>query len=257
MEKRNRWTAEEYPEEYQPASADLPEQEIDAPETIDLREQALTEADLMEIGQRALGAPEQDSYGPEDSHDVGIVFEGRQLGHTAPEGTCVNFGSLICDRIADIAPAGRMDLAYSTYFEMETMLGDGFRFEDYADASTTEAIHAMRKLNTQEYAAQDILDGFDPSGAPPRIAFKLAPSRLEIEREITDLLRAKPNEPPAMIEVALNDSRYLPIHRAHSTLVIKRKGIDSYKGRLCVRGDTVPHTKYVICVITNSSPMRG
>ena len=91
-----------------------------------------------------------------------------------------------------------------------------------------------------EYSDQDILDGFDPSRIPPRVAFKLAPARLAIEREITDLLQPKAHEPPAMIEIDLRDSRYSAVPRVRSTLVAKRKGIDSYKGRLCVRGDTVP-----------------
>ena len=92
----------------------------------------------------------------------------------------------------------------------------------------------------RQYIDQDILDGFDPSRVPPRVAFKLLPARAAIEREITDLLQPKNHEPPAMVEVALGDSRYRTVPRVHSTLVIKRKGIDSYKGRLCVRGDTVP-----------------
>ena len=43
-----------------------------------------------------------------------------------------------------------------------------------------------------------------------------------------------------MIYVALNDSRYLAVPQVHSALVVKRKRIDPYKGRLCVLGDTVP-----------------
>ena len=82
--KRHRRSPEEYPEEYQPDEAYLPEHEIAIPDNIDLRDQPLSKEELMDIGQRALNAPEQDSYGPEDSHDVGIVFGGQQTGHVGP-----------------------------------------------------------------------------------------------------------------------------------------------------------------------------
>ena len=43
-----------------------------------------------------------------------------------------------------------------------------------------------------------------------------------------------------MVEVSLDDPRFTQVPRVHSTLVIKRKGVNLYKGRLCVRGDTAP-----------------
>ena len=58
----------------------------------------------------------------------------------------------------------------------------------------------------QEYVDQDVHGGFGPSRILPRGAFKLLPARGAIGREITDLLKAKPHEPPAMIEVDLRDS---------------------------------------------------
>lgn len=55
------------------------------------------------------------------------------------------------------------------------------------------------------------------------VAFKLPPAMEAIEREIADILKSKPNEPPDMIEVPINDSRLRNAHRAHPTLVAKRK----------------------------------
>ena len=60
--KRRRWLAEEYPGEYQPPNADMPDQEMAIPETVDLRDSPISEEELIDIGQKALGAPEQDGY---------------------------------------------------------------------------------------------------------------------------------------------------------------------------------------------------
>ena len=43
-----------------------------------------------------------------------------------------------------------------------------------------------------------------------------------------------------MIQVSPPDSKYRGIDRVHSTLEAKRKSVGVCKGRLCVRGDTVP-----------------
>ena len=89
----------------------------------------------------------------------------------------------------------------------------------------------------------EIVDQFDPSRIPPRIAFRLEKARDAIEKEITDLLTAHGNAPPAMLEVDITLPQYRSITRVHSTLVVKRKSIGIYKGRLCIRGDTVPITQ--------------
>ena len=65
---------------------------------------------------------------------------------------------------------------------------------------------------------------------------------MAVEKEINDLLASRGAEPPAMVEVALNDSRFRSVPRIRSTLVVKRKSIGIYKGRLCARGDSVPLT---------------
>ena len=143
-------------------------------------------------------------------------------------------GSLICDRISEFSPADRLDPTYSTYYSMGPMIANGFKFGIRPNVPPAETIRATRTLNTSEYVDHDILGGFGPSRMPPRVAFKLLTARTAIEREIANLLLAKPNGPPSIIEVPLNDSRYASVPRVHSALAIKRKGIDSCKGSLCV-----------------------
>ena len=111
--KRRRWLADEYPEEYQPAQADLPEQEIDSREIIDVRDSPISERELMRVGQQTLDAPDEDGYGPsEDAMDVGIVWDALGPGQTRPEGTYVIHGSLICDLINEKLPGDRLDPTY-------------------------------------------------------------------------------------------------------------------------------------------------
>ena len=238
--KRRRWLPEEYPEEYKPRTANLPYQEIAVPDTIDIRDSSPSEDELIGIGNQALDAPEQDGYGGAESLDIGVVFGGQQPGHVIPEGTYVNHGSLMCDRIAESPPGDRLEATYSTYYAMGPMLEKGFSCGNRWTCPSPERIHMARESKTQEYVDQDILDGFAPSRIPSRVAFELAPTRAAVGRAISDLPKAKPNEPPAMIEIALNDSRYTAVPRVRSALAIKRKGIDSYEGMLCVRGDAVP-----------------
>ena len=43
-----------------------------------------------------------------------------------------------------------------------------------------------------------------------------------------------------MIEVDMSEAQYRSIARTHSTLVIRRKSVWIYKGRLCIRCDAAP-----------------
>ena len=238
--KRKQWLEGEYPEDYQPHSSDLPDSNVAAPDVIDVHDSPMSEQELTQIGQQTLDAPEADGYGGEDPMGIGMIYDAQQPGHVIPESTYILHGSLICERINEFSLGDRLGASYVSYYAMGVILADGFTYRHHSDRVTQEQISSSRDSQKTEYMDQDVLDGFDPSGVPPRIAPKLIPARQAIEREITDLLAAKPHEPPAMVEVALNDSRYLNVPRSHSTLVTKRKGIDSYKGRLCARGDTVP-----------------
>ena len=69
---------------------------------------------------------------------------------------------------------------------------------------------------------------------------------MAISREIADLLVPQNGEHPGKIEVSLSDPRFAQIHRVQSDLAINRKRLDLYKGRLCVRGDTVPLRRRLI-----------
>ena len=69
--------------------------------------------------------------------------------------------------------------------------------------------HPKRKGKDEtRWLDDDIVDSFGPSRLPPRIVFKLPGARKAVEKEITDLLTPHGLEPPAMVVVALNDSRF-------------------------------------------------
>ena len=104
---------------------------------------------------------------------------------------------------------------------------------------TTTADHDFMN-SASKTIDQEILDKFGPSRIPPRIAFQSPQSRLAIGKEITDLLTPHGKIPPAILEIDLSDSRYCHLPRVFSTIIVKRKSIDLYKGRICTRGDLVP-----------------
>ena len=136
--------------------------------------------------------------------------------HQFPTGHFVNQGIIVCDLHCP-----------STFQPDDT-------YTQYNYPSTTSSQEALTD--------DDILNHFDPSRLPPRIAFRLPEARTAIEKEISDLLRSEKGAPPAMLEVSLSDPRYTHLPRVPSTLVVKRKSVALYKGRLCTRGDVVPLT---------------
>ena len=162
----------------------------------------------------------------EDSCDVGLVSDALAVGTQRPESSYHCHGAITCEDYA-ITP-------------MEHCLGPTYS-ESLSHESTLTTTQGIFLQNTKgKYPDEDVLGNFDPSRAPPRVAFRLIPAIEAIEKEANDLLTAKPNEPPAMIQVLLTDPRFKTVPRVQSTLVVKRKGVNQYKGRLCVRGDTVP-----------------
>ena len=231
---------QEYSEEYQPTHSPAQEDQVETDEVVDVQDSPLSEQQLIDIGKQALEAPEQDGYGGDDTTDIGMIIDTQQPGRQWPHATYVNRGSILCDRIQNIPTEEQLGASYSTYYHVGPMLPKGFTFTLHAHGQTDAPTFATQESRKGEYFAQDILDGFDPSRIPPRLAPKLAPARAAIEREIADFLQPKAHEPPATIALDMRDSRYAMVPRVHSTLVARRKGIDSYKGRLCIRGDTVP-----------------
>ena len=90
------------------------------------------------------------------------------------------------------------------------------------------------------YTDDDVLRRFGPSRLPQRVAFRIDAARKAIETEITDFLATRTGVTPSMLEIDLNDSRFRHLPRAQSTMIVKRKAANHYKGRLCVRGDMIP-----------------
>ena len=86
----------------------------------------------------------------------------------------------------------------------------------------------------------EVVDQFGPSRIPPWIAFRLGKARAAVIKAIEDIRTPKGKVLPSMIEVSTNEDNYRTIARSRSTLVIRRRCVGIYKGRLFPRGDTVP-----------------
>ena len=197
------------------------------PDSIDEDDQPLDEWALIKETERThLSNAVKDEPMMEDHWDTGLIYDSLACCTPKPELTYTCHGTLLCEDYA-ITPA-------------ESYLDKTFAGELAVGSLSNGADQAWYQTKKGEYSDDDVLENFDPSRVPPRVAFRLIPAREAIEKEVNDLLTAKPNEPPAMIQVSLNDSRFKTVPRVQSTIVVKRKGINLYKGRLCVRGDTVP-----------------
>ena len=91
-------------------------------------------------------------------------------------------------------------------------------------------------LNYEHVTDQDIRGHFDPPIIPPRVEFRMEAARMAAGKEVTDLLKVEKGTPPDMVEIRMVDVRYRHFPRIPSTLVVKRKSVDLYKGRFCTRG---------------------
>ena len=243
---RDGWRTEEGPDDNQPINVDLSDVEMDESGivNIDVNDALITEEDLIRDNQNSASSDSANlMISGEDEWDTGITWNALTAGQQRPQNTYVSHGTILCEDFAETPTKQCLDHTHSSYYLMESSphLVEPYpgSTEWMTDMKGSVNHHTFLQAK-QEYSDDDVLENFDPSRIPPRIAFRLPPAREAIEKEVTDLLTPKPNEPPAMVEIALNDSRYLRVPRVQSTLVVKRKGVNHYKGRLCVRGDTVP-----------------
>ena len=244
---RDGWRSEELPDDHGPINVDLSDIEVDESGVINV------DVDDIPFNEEELTQPEQSNQptsstnlmvADEDAWDTGITWDALDAVHHTPQTTYVCHGAILCEDYA-VTPTNQcLDTTHFNHYLMESpphLLEPYPGSREWMGDSQGSAIHQLYlQTKKEEYNDDDILLNFDPSRIPPRIAFRLSPAREAIEKEVTDLLTPKANEPPAMIEIALNDSRYTKVPRVQSTLVVKRKGVNQYKGRLCVRGDTVP-----------------
>ena len=233
--KRSLWLAEEYPDEYR--HTDLAQEDSDPVNAtrLDALPVPLNEEELMDIGERALGSSDQVDPVPEDSIDVGAALDIRQPGHAATEGKYANRGSILCERITVVRPIERVDLPFLTIPDVGPMIADGFHFAFPCQSQKPESPIDSRRSKSPGISTKTSWVDSTCRGYLAESHSNYCRRETAIEREITDLLLAKPNEPLAMIVVHLGDSRYASVPRVQSSLVVKRKGIDSYKGRLCAR----------------------
>ena len=222
---RDAWRTGELPDDMAPNQAELSEEEMELPEVINIDDEPIDEGALVREVEKHANLT-FDSPLVEDSWGTGLVGDTLAVGTQRPESSYHCHGAILCEDYA-VTP-------------MEQCLDQTF-LESLGPESFLSTEHGIFLQNKKEqYSDEDVLGNFDPSRIPPRVAFRLNPAREAIEKEVNDLLTAKPNEPPAMIQVSLSDSRFKAVPRVQSTLVVKRKGVNQYKGRLCVRGDTVP-----------------
>ena len=73
---------EEYPEECQPPDAQIPDSMMTMPEAVDVQDSPISDQEVVEMGQEALEAPDQDVYG-----GGGFARYWSHLRNTAPR-TC-------------------------------------------------------------------------------------------------------------------------------------------------------------------------
>ena len=88
--------------------------------------------------------------------DTGVMFGGLQHGHVRPQGTYVNHGSLICDRIAEFPIESRMDTTYTTYYAMGRSLAKGYQYGMTESKVADEQSRSNQSSRRQEYVDQDI-----------------------------------------------------------------------------------------------------
>ena len=82
----------------------------------------------------------------------------------------------------------------SSHFINQGSLTCGVCTDDWnvpVDATHCLYNYPTNNTNTDVVTDQDILDHFDPSRLPPRIAFRMPQARAAIEKEITDLLKSQ------------------------------------------------------------------
>ena len=97
-------------------------------------------------------------------------------------------------------------------------------------------------LNDDGLYTDDVVDSFGTSRLPPRIICRLPGARTDFEKEINDLLVSHGQDPPTMVVVDSEDGKFRKIPRIQSAIVVKRKSVGLYTGRLCGRGDSIPPT---------------
>ena len=263
---KDQWRIREIPDDSEMVDRELTDEEVDIPDSIDVADKPMNEEELQrefreleksgdirkleeleKVGHRDSASSSKSRpvmLMLEDSWDVGLTNDSLGPGHVWPESTYICHGAITCEDHATFPVESVLGRTFFTYYRMDSLPGQENIFLENAKLLLNHHPLPLKPRKNcakkDEYVDDDVMQHFDPSRIPPRIAFKLIPAREAIEKEINDLIHAKPGEPPAMIEVALSDPRFRNVPRAQSTLVVKRKSANQYKGRLCVRGDTIP-----------------
>ena len=190
---------------------------------------------LPEDDDREPGRPSRDQFdavaAPDDEYCVNAVNDVRMITHPKSPFATNRTGSLAISSQCLAERGCPIDSNYS-----EPMIKS-----DSEIIPISVGYRQLGERTTQsDRLGRQILDRFDPSRIPPRVAFCPPQARTAIIKEIDDLLRPHDGAPPAMVQIDLYGPRYLQLPRAFSTLIVKRKPIDIYKARLRTRGDVAP-----------------
>ena len=100
--KRRRRLADARPEESHPPNTELAGEEVEVPETVDVRDSPIPDGELVEIGQQIPDSPERG----DDPVEIGVMFDGRHYGRVFPESTYVHHGVATCENTTAVAPGG-------------------------------------------------------------------------------------------------------------------------------------------------------
>ena len=128
---------------------------------------------------------------------LGLTFDSLQCGRTHPEPTYLNRGALLRADTLPGSPDQWLRPTSTAYCRTNHSIPPKFDFMIHLGAGYwMETERPAQSRLKGEYHEQDALGNFGPSRIHPRIAFRSAPARPAIEREIADLLKANTHEPP-------------------------------------------------------------
>ena len=162
---------------------------------------------------------------------IGVVIPTHQF----PVRTFGIRESLICSECPISCPTALVD--HSFCMDTSLDMNGGWKDDSVTKTITSRGDDSISMARIPkatespgEYTDEDVLHRFGPSRLPPRVAYRIDATRKAIETEITDLLATKTGVAPAMMGINLNDPRFRHLPRVQSTMIVKRKAVNRYKG---------------------------
>ena len=181
----------------------------DPAESSGLNESVNPELDLRELPSEPLPQTEDEDIEAQDGALICEMFRPKDTYiHIPPENFVGSVTQVICPEHHTPEKWTIQDCG-SLFYSMNSGFPIPNTFVTSGKVDYVWSNHPKRKGKDEtQWLDDDIVDSFGPSRLPPRIVFKLPGARKAVEKEITDLLTPHGLEPPAMVVVALNDSRF-------------------------------------------------